>query len=55
MSGTPTEDERAAERRQRRALATAVAVSGLCMLGIVMVLRVRRLIDARTGRHADQA
>jgi hypothetical protein len=54
MSETTTEDEEAHERRKRKALATAVAVSGLCMLGIVVVLRVWRFIDARARRHTDE-
>ena len=55
MSGTATEDEEAHERRQWKALVTAFAVSGLCLLGIAAVLRVRRLIDARTRRDTDEA
>ena len=55
MSETTTEDEQAHERRKRKALATAFAVSVLCMLGIVVVLRVSRFIDARARRHTDEA
>ena len=55
MSETTTEDEQAHERRKRKALATAVTVSGLCMLGIVVVQRVWRFIDGRARRHTDEA
>jgi hypothetical protein len=55
MSQTTTEDEQAHERRQWKALAIAFAVSGLCLLGIAALLRVRRFVDARARPHTDEA
>jgi len=53
MSET-TEDDQALDRRNWNRLAVAVAVTVLCVLGIVTVQRVRRILNAIARGRTDE-